>query len=63
MKFAVLAALFGAVSITGFTSAAQIAPGAPQSSAQTATASVPAPVQSAIHFEDATEKSGIDFTH
>jgi enediyne biosynthesis protein E4 len=62
MKFAVLVALFGAVSITGFTSAAQIAPGAPQSSAQTATASVPAPVQSA-RFEDASDKAGIDFTH
>ncbi|MGA3101282.1 MAG: CRTAC1 family protein [Terracidiphilus sp.] len=63
MKFAVFVALFGAVSITGFSSAAQTAPAAPQSLAQTATASAPAPAQSAIRFEDATEKSGIDFTH
>ena len=63
MKSAVLVALFGAVSITGFASAAQTAPGATQAPAPAATANAKAPVQSAIRFEDATEKSGIDFTH
>jgi hypothetical protein len=63
MKFSVLAALFGAVSITGFASVAQGSPAAAQLPTQTATASAQAPVQSVIRFEDATDKSGIDFTH
>ena len=63
MKSAVLVALFGAVSITGFASAAQTAPAATQVPAPAAAASAKAPVQSAIRFEDATDKSGIEFTH
>jgi len=63
MKSAVLVALFGAVLVARFPSAAQTAPAATQVPAPAAAASAKAPVQSAIRFEDATDKSGIDFTH
>ncbi|MGO8934800.1 MAG: CRTAC1 family protein [Terracidiphilus sp.] len=63
MKFAVLAALFGTVLMTGLASAAQAAPGATQVPAPAAAASAQAPVQTVIRFEDATDKSGIDFAH
>jgi hypothetical protein len=63
MKSVVLAAFFGAVLITGSASAAQGAPAAAQLPAPAKAASAQAPVQSAIRFEDATDKSGIEFTH
>jgi hypothetical protein len=63
MKSVVLAAFFGAVLITGSASAAQGAPAAAQLPAPATAASAQAPVQSAIRFEDATDKSGIEFTH
>jgi hypothetical protein len=63
MKSALLVAFFAAVSITGLTSAAQSASGAAQVPAPAAAAGAQAPLQPAIHFEDATDKSRIDFTH
>jgi hypothetical protein len=63
MKSAVFVALFGAVLITGSASAAQGAPAAAQLPAPATAASAQASVQSAIRFEDATDKSGIEFTH
>jgi hypothetical protein len=63
MKSVVRAAFFGAVLITGSASAAQGAPAAAQLPAPATAASAQASVQSAIRFEDATDKSGIEFTH
>ena len=63
MKFVFLAGLFGAVAMMGPDSAAQAAPAAAQVPEKSAAAGSQAPVQSVIRFEDATNKSRIDFTH
>jgi hypothetical protein len=63
MRLAFLAGLFGAIAMTGSVSAAQTAPAAAQVPAQVAPVSAPTPLESAIRFEDATNNSGIDFTH
>jgi len=49
--------------VTGPVLAAQTAPAATQVPAQAAAAGAQAPSQSVIRFEDATDKSGIHFTH
>ena len=62
MRSVVLLAIFGAVAMAGISSAAQTpssASGVPQPGPTVSALSS----QSDIRFEDATEKSGIDFTH
>jgi hypothetical protein len=63
MKTAVLVALFGALAMMRSASVAQTAPAATQVPAQAKAASAQEPLRSAIRFEDATDKSGIEFTH
>jgi enediyne biosynthesis protein E4 len=63
MKSAVLVAFFGAVAMTGPNSTAQAAQAATQAPAQAMAAGEQDPLHSAIRFEDATDKSGIHFTH
>ena len=63
MKLAVFAALFCAAAMAGSVSVAQTAPSASEVSQQGLPASAQVSLQSDIRFEDATEKSGIDFTH
>ncbi len=63
MKFVSTAALFGWILVAGCGLAAQTNPATAQSSAQTPAANAQAPGRSVIRFEDATDQSGIDFTH
>jgi len=63
MKPVVLAAIFAAVAMTGSACAAQTAPATTQVAVQATPASPQASLQPVIRFEDATDKSGIDFTH
>jgi hypothetical protein len=63
MKTAVLVALFGALAMTRSASVAQTTPAPPSVPVQATAASAQEPLRSAIRFEDATDKSGIEFTH
>jgi hypothetical protein len=63
MKLAVLAAFFGAAAMAGSVSVAQTPPNASEVPQQGPPASAKVSLQSDIRFEDATEESGIDFTH
>jgi enediyne biosynthesis protein E4 len=63
MRFTVSATVFATLFSMGSASRAQTAPVQPPSTAQAAPGSSQAPHQPVIRFEDATDKSGIDFTH
>ncbi|HEY1804529.1 MAG TPA: CRTAC1 family protein [Terracidiphilus sp.] len=63
MRSVVLVAFFGAITITGLNATAQTAPASIPVAHQEAPVTAPASLQSEIRFEDATDQSGIDFTH
>jgi enediyne biosynthesis protein E4 len=63
MRSVALVACVGAVMLTGLSSAAQTAPGANRLPQQATPAGEQISLKSTIRFEDATEKSAIDFTH
>jgi hypothetical protein len=63
MRVVALAGFFGALLIASPAIPAQTKPASQPAPAQAAPASAQAPSQSVIRFEDATDKSGIDFTH
>jgi len=63
MRTVVLGAFLGAIALVGVRSAAQTPPSASDGPQQGPLTGAQVSFQSAIRFEDATNKSGIDFTH
>jgi len=63
MRLVFVSTLFGAILMMGSASAAQTQPAPQQASTQTVSTDAQANSRSAIRFVDATEESGIDFTH